>query len=134
MPYWDGIWDGTWESSPSYWEKTKMYCDLESRETIAMYEGDDGMGLGLGGDYDWCAYIWTEDGKGRTAATTGDLWWCLDDLLWGPMYWSWYHKDGRELTIGEHRQMRGLPADDLLYELQMIEIGEMLKNARYGDA
>ena len=134
MPYWDGIWDSdrpdAYQSYPEAWEQTKMYCDIESRETIAQYEGEDCIGMGMGGGYDWCRYTWTEDGQGAMSQTTDELWWCLDDLLWGPLYWGWYHADGRELSIGEHRQSRGLPADDLLYELKMIEIGKMMENLR----
>ena len=124
MPYWDGIWDqnrdDAYTAADESWSGIHLYCDIETKATHAQ----------LDDEYDWCRYTWTADGTGTTTATTDDLWWMLDDLLWGPLYWSWYHADGRELTVVEDRQRRGMPADDLLYDLEMRHIADLLRAQR----
>lgn len=133
MPYWDGIWDmnreDTFCSSDSVWEDVKVYCDIQSHETVAMWEGDDAFG-GAGDEYSWAAYIWSEAGEGRMVSTCDDLWWCLDDTLWGPMYWSHFHADGREMTVAEDRASRGCPVDDEAYAVAMTRVSLMLQEMR----
>ena len=112
MPYWDAVYEGPEQTDT--WEGVNLYCDLETHDTVAQIE-EDTTG--------WCAYRWTETGdQCQTAETTNELWWVLDDLLWGPLYWWGYHADGRELTVAEDRIARGFPADDLLYDLAMAEL------------
>lgn len=131
MPYWDGIWDSnradSYVSTDENWGGLHLYCDLVTRDTVAQMEAETWEG-----DTEWCAYRWAEAGNCQMAATTDELWWMLDDLLWGPCYWERHWPDGREMTEVEDRVARGLPADDLLYDLEMAKIGELMKKLRPG--
>lgn len=120
MPYWEGVWDtdrpDAYGTDLSSWDTVHMYCDLETHDTVAQIDEEEG----------WCAYRWTEAGEGHMAQTTDRLWWILDDLLWGPCYWWDYRPDGRKKTEAEERADRGWPADDLLYELAMVEMSRQM--------
>lgn len=63
------------------WAYVRAYCDITTGDTVAMWDGADGLGGDAGTDF--CAYVWHADGTVDMVSTTDCLWWCLDDLVWG---------------------------------------------------
>lgn len=83
--------------NPQYDEFVKVYCDLETKATIAVTVADglntmfgddivynDGHGPDLHG---WCGYQWDQDGKSWElhGPNHEEHWWEIDDLLWGAL-------------------------------------------------
>ena len=96
-PDWTGLgreWGGL--PNPTYDAFVRVYCDLETRATVAVTVGD-GLDTLFGGgieytdgsgpdDYSWCGYQWDADGSCWELAYGPEAdyhWWEIDDLLWG---------------------------------------------------
>lgn len=84
MPLWDTLVDVA-ATCPA-WACVRAYCDITTGDTVAMWDGDDGIGGPADDpltDTDFAAYVWHADGTVDMVSTTDYLWWCLDDLIWG---------------------------------------------------
>ena len=96
-PDWTGMcreWGGL--PNPAYDAFVRVYCDLETKATVAVTVGD-GVATIFGDDmkweegsgpdeYSWCGYQWDKDGKSWELTYGPDAehhWWEIDDLLWG---------------------------------------------------
>ena len=84
-PYWPGLVEVA-EHCPA-WEQVKAYCDVLNKDVVVQWEGGvDVFGTDVGTEYDWCGYVWHADGTAEELdAADGELWWCLDDLVWGAL-------------------------------------------------
>lgn len=82
-PYWPALVEVA-EYCPA-WEQVKAYCVLDTKDVVVQWEGGVGVfGTDLGTEHDWCGYVWHADGTAEELdAADGELWWCLDDLVWG---------------------------------------------------
>lgn len=118
VPLWDYLgWEQTKTDNPN-WDCVKSYCDLETKDTVCIWEGGDGLtnnpnfvpcgDFEVPGDYDYCGYIWKENGESYLVDTTdGMLWWCIDDMIYGPFFLG-YIDENNHLMTGEEKTIKGM--------------------------
>jgi hypothetical protein len=73
-----------------YDEIVRVYCDLETKATVAVTTISSEESLGLEqsaeADYSWAGYQWDDDGacwRLSCGEEADYCWWMVDDLLWG---------------------------------------------------
>lgn len=106
QPYWPDLIEVA-ELCPA-WEQVKAYCVLDTKDVVVQWEGGlDVFGTELGTEYSWCGYVWHEDGTAEELdAAEGELWWCLDDLVWGAFEDSLLAQAGKDGVLRTREELR----------------------------